>query len=224
MPAASAPLRPTDSTYFAAFGASAPISGDPTLASTLGFGGSCETEGLHALAEHVVQLMLADASSAGGPCVAFANGVFVDASLQVKPLFKEIALGKYKTETHSVNFKTKPAEVAGQVNSWADKVTSGLIKEILPAGSIEDYTKLVLSNALYFKGAWIERFDTSKTKDEKFYLLGWNSVNVPFMSSMNSQYISSCDHFKVLKLPYQPGGDKRQFPMYILLPESRDGL
>ncbi|XP_047088029.1 serpin-ZX-like [Lolium rigidum] len=199
------------------------------LASILGFRGPGETDGLHALAEHVVQLTLADASGAGGPRVALANGVFVDASLQLKPLFKEIALAKYKSETHSVDFKTKPAEVAGQVNSWVDKVTSGLIKEILPAGSIDDYTKLVLSNALYFKGAWIERFDASKTKDEKFYLigwnlLGWNSVKAPFMSSTNSQYISSCDNFKVLKLPYQPGGDRRQFSMYILLPEARDGI
>jgi serpin B len=91
--------------------------------------------------------------------------------------------------------------VAGQVNSWVGKVTSGLIKEILPAGSVDSDTKLVLANALYFKGGWTERFDASETNDEMFHLLGRSSVKAPFMSSAKRQYISSCDNFKVLKLP-----------------------
>uniref|UniRef100_A0A0A9AJF2 Serpin domain-containing protein n=1 Tax=Arundo donax TaxID=35708 RepID=A0A0A9AJF2_ARUDO len=44
------------------------------------------------------------------------------------------------------------------------------------------------------------------------------------MSSTNKQYIASYNNFKVLKLPYQQGGDKRQFSMYILLPEAQDDL
>uniref|UniRef100_J3LQS4 Serpin domain-containing protein n=1 Tax=Oryza brachyantha TaxID=4533 RepID=J3LQS4_ORYBR len=57
------------------------------------------------------------------------------------------------------------AEVAGHVNSWVERVTSGLIKEILPPGSVDSTTRLVLGNALYFKGVWKTRFDASKTKD-----------------------------------------------------------
>lgn len=116
------------------------------------------------------------------------------------------------------------AEVAGQVNSWVDKVTSGLIKEILPEGSVDNTTKMILGNALYFKGAWIEKFDASKTKDDKFNLLDGSSVQAPFMSSTKKQYLSSSDGFNVLKLPYQQGEDERQFSMYILLPEAQDGL
>uniref|UniRef100_A0A8I6X9W9 Serpin domain-containing protein n=1 Tax=Hordeum vulgare subsp. vulgare TaxID=112509 RepID=A0A8I6X9W9_HORVV len=115
-------------------------------------------------------------------------------------------------------------EVASQVNSWVKEITTGLIKEILPAGSVDSTTRLVLGNALYFKGAWTEKFDASKTKDEKFHLLDGSSVQTPFMSSTKKQYISSSDSLKVLKLPYQQGGDKRQFSMYILLPKARDGL
>lgn len=78
------------------------------LAATIGAAGPGDAEaGLHALAELVVQLVLADASGAGGPRVAFADGVFVDASLSLKPSFKEVAVGKYKAETHSVDFQTK---------------------------------------------------------------------------------------------------------------------
>lgn len=194
------------------------------LAATLGSAGKGDAEALHALAEQVVQVVLADASAAGGPRVAFANGVFVDASLPLKPSFKDLAVGKYKAETQSVDFQTKAAEVAGQVNSWVEKITTGLIKEILPAGSVDGTTRLVLGNALYFKGAWTEKFDASKTKDEKFHLLDGSSVQAPFMTTTKKQYLSSSDSLKVLKLPYQQGGDKRQFSMYILLPEAQDGL
>nr|P93692.1 RecName: Full=Serpin-Z2B; AltName: Full=TriaeZ2b; AltName: Full=WSZ2b; AltName: Full=WZS3 [Triticum aestivum]CAA72274.1 serpin [Triticum aestivum] len=191
------------------------------LAATLGEG---EVEGLHALAEQVVQFVLADASNIGGPRVAFANGVFVDASLQLKPSFQELAVCKYKAEAQSVDFQTKAAEVTAQVNSWVEKVTTGLIKDILPAGSIDNTTRLVLGNALYFKGAWTDQFDPRATQSDDFYLLDGSSIQTPFMYSSEEQYISSSDGLKVLKLPYKQGGDKRQFSMYILLPEALSGL
>lgn len=51
--------------------------------------------------------MLADGSGAGGPRVAFADGVFVDASLKLKPSFEEVAVSKYKAEALSVDFQKK---------------------------------------------------------------------------------------------------------------------
>ncbi|CAN6287523.1 unnamed protein product [Urochloa humidicola] len=181
-------------------------------------------ESLHALAEQVAQLVMADGSEAGGPRIEFADAVFFDKSLKLKPAFEEMAVGKYKAEIHSMDFQKMAAQVAGQVNSWVEKVTSGLIKELLPPGSVDNDTKLVLGNALYFQGAWTKKFDASKTRDGVFHLLDGSSVQAPFMSSGDEQYMSSYDNLKVLKLPYQQGGDKRQFSMYILLPEAQDGL
>ncbi|XP_044949003.1 serpin-Z2A-like [Hordeum vulgare subsp. vulgare] len=131
---------------------------------------------------------------------------------------------KYKAEAQSVDFQTKAAEVTSQVNSWVEKVTTGLIKDILPAGSVGSTTRLVLGNALYFKGAWTNQFDPRGIKNDYFYLLDGSSIQTPFMYSIEDQYISSSDGMKVLKLPYKQGKDRRQFSMYILLPEARDGL
>jgi serpin B len=116
------------------------------------------------------------------------------------------------------------AEVAGQVNTWVEEVTSGTIKELLPPGSVDESTRLVLGNALYFKGAWTNKFDASETRDGEFHLLNGTSVEAPFMSSRDDQYMASYGDLKVLRLPYEQGGDKRQFSMYILLPEAQDGL
>ncbi|CAM8998626.1 unnamed protein product [Rhodiola kirilowii] len=116
-------------------------------------------------------------------------------------------------------------EVITDVNSWASEKTNGLIKDILPAGSVDpDSTKLILTNAIYFKGLWTESFDAAETKRHPFHLLTGRSVRAPFMTSHANQYVAEFDGFKVLKLPYQKGKDKRQFSMYIFLPNATDGL
>lgn len=118
----------------------------------------------------------------------------------------------------------KAVEVTKEVNAWADKETNGLIKEVLPSGSIDATTRLILTNAVYFKGAWNEKFDASETKDHEFFLLNGSSVKAPFMTSKKKQYVRAFDGFKVLGLPYKQGEDKRKFSMYIFLPEAKDGL
>ncbi|XP_021766278.1 serpin-ZX-like [Chenopodium quinoa] len=69
-----------------------------------------------------------------------------------------------------------------------------------------------------------EKFDASRTMEGDFFLLNGDSVKVPFMTSYKEQYIKTFDDFKVLRLPYKQGEDKRQFSMYIFLPNVKDGL
>jgi len=110
------------------------------------------------------------------------------------------------------------------VNVWAKKETNGLISDVLSPGSINSLTTLIFANALYFKGAWHQPFDASKTKDCDFHLLGGSSFKVPFMTSKKKQFINAFDGFKILRLPYKQGNDIRQFSMYFFLPDARDGL
>ncbi|KAK8953329.1 Serpin-ZXA [Platanthera guangdongensis] len=179
---------------------------------------------LRALSSQIYDVVLADGSPSGGPRLTFAYGVWVDASLSLKPTFKEVLTSAYKAETKSVDFMGKAVEAREEVNSWVQGKTGGLIEELLPSGSVDNMTRLVLGNALYFKGDWHERFDLSLTKDSDFYLLDGRVVRAPFMTSKKKQYLSDYDDFKVLKMAYKQGDDKRQFSMYIFLPEARDGL
>ncbi|XP_021911090.1 serpin-ZXA-like [Carica papaya] len=118
----------------------------------------------------------------------------------------------------------KAVEVTGEVNSWAEKETNGLIKQLLPTGFVDHTTRLIFANALYFKGTWGKTFDPSETEDHDFHLLNGSSVCVPFMTSMEKQLIGAYDGFKVLGLPYKQGGDKRHYSMYLFLPDAKDGL
>ncbi|XP_042502400.1 serpin-ZX-like isoform X2 [Macadamia integrifolia] len=196
----------------------------PTLDQMLSFLRSKSNGELNSFASEIVSKVLTDGSQSGGPRLSFANGVWMDKSLPLKASFKEIVDKVYKAVSMPVDFQAKAVEVANEVNLWAEKETNGLIKEVLPPGSVDSSTRLIFANALYFKGAWNENFDASKTKDYDFYLLDGSSVHVPFMTSKKKQYVLACDGFKVLRLPYKQGEDKRCFSMYFFLPDAKHGL
>ncbi|KAL3514565.1 hypothetical protein ACH5RR_027282 [Cinchona calisaya] len=196
----------------------------PTHDQLLSFLKSKSIDDLNSLASQLVSVVFADGSPSGGPRLSFANGVWVDQSLTFKPSFKKIVDDVYKAVSNQVDFKNKPVEVIKEVNSWAEKGTGGLIKEILPPGSVDCTTSLVLANALYFKGVWDEKFEASKTKEHDFHLLDGSSIKVPFMTSKKKKYISAYNGFKVCCLPYKQGEDKRRFSMYFFLPDAKDGL
>ncbi|EOY14598.1 hypothetical protein QUC31_000118 [Theobroma cacao] len=196
----------------------------PTLDQLLSFLKSASNDHLGSFSSELVSVVFADGSPAGGPRLSFANGVWIDKSLPLKPSFKQVVDNVYKAASNQVDFQTKAVQVAGEVNLWAEKETSGLIKQLLPPGSVDGSTRLIFANALYFKGAWNETFDASKTKENDFYLVNGSSVKAPFMTSQKKQAVGAYDGFKVLGLPYKQGGDKRRFSMYFFLPDAKDGL
>ena len=196
----------------------------PTLDQLLSFLKFKSNDQLSSFSSELVSVVFADGNPAGGPRLSFANGVWFDRSLPLKPSFKQVLDNVYKAASKLVDFQNKAVQVAGEVNMWAEKETNGLIKEVLPPGSVDASTRLIFANALYFKGAWNEAFDASKTKDHDFHLINGSSVKVPFMTSKKKQTVSAYDGFKVLGLPYKQGNDKRRFSMYFFLPDAKDGL
>ncbi|KAL3617798.1 hypothetical protein CASFOL_038119 [Castilleja foliolosa] len=179
---------------------------------------------LRSQASQLVTQLFADGAPLGGPRLSFANGVWVDKSLTFKPVYKQIVKNDFRSASNRVDFKSKADDVRQEVNTWAEKTTSGLIKDLLPPGSVDSSTQLILANAVYFKGAWNQKFNPSLTKNHNFFLLNGSSARVPLMTSKQKQHIRSFDSFKVLSLPYEQGDDKRRFAMHIFLPNAKDGL
>ncbi|KAH6822909.1 Serine protease inhibitor family protein [Perilla frutescens var. hirtella] len=200
-------------------------SSGPTRDQILGFLRFKSLEELHALFSETVSRVLADGGPVGGPVLSTANGLWVDESLNLKPDYRLIVENVYRAVCEQVDFQNKAVKVTEEVNGWARKETKGLIKEILPPGKVDpSSTRLILGNAVYFKGAWFEKFNASLTEDRDFYLLDGSSVRAPLMRSMEKQYVRCFDGFKVLGLPYKRGKDSRSFSMYIYLPDARDGV
>ncbi|KEH22516.1 serpin-like protein [Medicago truncatula] len=196
----------------------------PTQKQLLSFLQSESTGDLKSLCSQLVSSVLSDGAPAGGPCLSYVNGVWVEQTIPLQPSFKQLMNTDFKAAFAAVDFVNKANEVGEEVNFWAEKETKGLIKNLLPPGSVNSLTRLIFANALYFKGVWKQQFDTTKTKDYDFDLLNGKSVKVPFMTSKNDQFISSLDGFKVLGLPYKQGKDERAFSIYFFLPDKKDGL
>ncbi|CAA0816297.1 Serpin-ZX [Striga hermonthica] len=182
------------------------------------------TEELNSLSSQISTSLLADGGTLGGPLLSIANGIWVERTLTLKPAFKETIENAYGSAIGHVDFRNQFNVAREAVNAWAEEKTNGLIKNLLPSGSVTSLTMVILANALYFKGVWASKFKPSLTKVRDFFLLNGSTVRVPFMTSSMNQFAVAFDDFKVLKLPYEEGQDTREFSMYFFLPNARDGL
>ncbi|KAJ4875213.1 putative non-inhibitory serpin-Z5 [Raphanus sativus] len=181
---------------------------------------------LNAVFHEVANTVLVDGTENGGPKISAINGVWMEQSLSLSPSKKDLLQNFFKAALAQVDFRFKSKKVRKEVNEWASRHTNDLIKNILPHGSVTSDTDWIYGNAIYFKGAWKDKFPKSLTSEEEFYRPDGTSVSVPFMTTLyRSQYVREYDDFKVLKLLFQQGRDiDRQFSMYFYLPDDKDGL
>jgi serpin B len=179
---------------------------------------------MHNFSSQLRTVVLVDGSTHGGPQLALANRAWVEQTVKLKPDFQKVLKESYGSEAASVDFLNKAGEALVKVNEWAKEETHGKIEDLLPAGSVDNGTRVVLANALYFKGAWKKPFEEESTKDGDFFLLDGKTIQVPMMHTTKKQHVKDFPTFKALRLPYSAGSDKRLFSMFILLPHEKNGL
>jgi serpin B len=106
------------------------------------------------------------------------------------------------------------------INSWVEKETKEKIKDLIPQGVLDALTRLVLTNAIYFKGDWAVEFDKKETTDSLFKISADKEVTVPLMYQKGDFKYAQEDKLQILELPYK--GD--ELSMVVLLPTEVDGL
>jgi serpin B len=125
----------------------------------------------------------------------------------------------YAGKATNVDFKNSTEEARQTINKWVESKTNNKIKDLFPQGSLNDMTRLVLTNAIYFKGTWIKQFEKSQTKDEDFRLSSADTIKVPMMrrTDKNAKFnYAEDDNTQILEMPYE--GDK--LSMMVLLPKN----
>jgi serpin B len=182
------------------------------LKNTLGLP---EREILHAgLSELGAALSRGDAPYA----LAVANAIWPEKSFHLKPEFLSVIRKVYHGESLPLNFKSDYENSRKTINAWVEKQTNQRIKNLLPEGSLTELTRMVLTNAIYFKGKWKFEFDKKLTQSQPFWLSKGNKVEAPLMylpyKKQKLKY-AQMDGFEALSLPYQ--GD--DLSMIVLLPE-----
>ncbi|EMS59770.1 Putative serpin-Z8 [Triticum urartu] len=175
-----------------------------TRSKILGVRGAPSRAALDEFLSGVAEDALEDHSESGGPRVAFACGVWTDLTCPLKPAYRHAAASAYKADANTVDFRDNPEAARGQINAWVAQATGNLIGSVLGPGSITPYTRVVLGNAIYFKGEWEDPFYKEATANKLFHRLDGRTVDVPFMQRWSSQFIAVHKGFKVLKLRHLP--------------------
>uniref|UniRef100_A0A453C1D2 Serpin domain-containing protein n=5 Tax=Triticinae TaxID=1648030 RepID=A0A453C1D2_AEGTS len=163
----------------------------------------------------------------GHPMVRCATGVWVDSSLHLKPTFATMAASRFNAEARAVCFGSNPEQARSEINEWFEGETGGRWKELVPEGSINAATVVVLANALYFRGYWYDPFDPELTQDGDFYVSPGHAVRTPFMVGgyLHENMCIACHPgFKVLWMPYCGHYQDCRSSMCIYLPDDRGGL
>jgi serpin B len=147
-----------------------------------------------------------------------ANALWIQNNFPVLKEFSD-TLGKYYfANATNLDFKNKSEDSRQIINNWVEDKTNQKIKDLLPTGSITDLTRVVLTNAIYFKGNWTNQFDGEKTRDENFTTSDQKTIKIPMMTTFaNFKYFSDND-LQVLKMPYQGG----HLSMIVLLPKENN--
>jgi serpin B len=156
-----------------------------------------------------------------GSLVTIANKIFVDDNFEIKSYFKSIVAKYLKSHVDKVNFSNSQ-EASGVINNFVNKATNGLISKILDADDIDSQVKIILVNAIYFKGNWKNRFEKSKTTMMTFHKDGMTQTK--FSGMMMTAYFKMADipelDSTVLKLPYQ----NEHISMIVILPSENTDI
>ena len=176
----------------------------------LGFG-ETGAEGINAFCKK----MLTEAPSLDKSTkVLISNTIYMNKGYELKPLFVSKANDCYHAEPETRNFAD--GKTLDVINQWASDHTEKMIEKVLDKDSFDPSAISYLLNAIYFKGAWTEKFDKENTRDEAFKMETGEEKQLPIMHQEQEFYYAEDDDCQVLRLPY---GNKA-YSMTILLPKE----
>jgi serpin B len=124
------------------------------------------------------------------------------------------------TGLHEVDFRGATEKARQTIDAWVQKQTEDKIKDLLRQGVLKPDTRLVLTNAIYFKGDWARQFKKDRTRQEPFHLGACKTVKAPLMHQTGKFGYFEADRCQALQLPYAG----KDLAMVVLLPKKADGL
>lgn len=142
-----------------------------------------------------------------------ANGLWTDKNAVIEPEFAAVNKSSYNAEVFSADFRD-PGFVK-TINDWVSAQTDGNITQMVQA-PLDPMLRLIVLDAIYFKGAWVDPFKRERTRDLPFTLAGGQVVQHPRMVRDGLFRYFEDDTFQSVELPYA-GGD---ISMKVFLPKG----
>jgi len=143
-----------------------------------------------------------------------ANALWYRQGAAVKPGFLEANRKFFSSTVRALDFgNARAAET--EINQWASDQTHGRINGIADGMIDPIYTDLILANAIYFKGKWLDPFDAKLTKERTFHPAAGAVKNLPMMEMSKRFTYRKGSGYQAVRLPYM-GYD---LAMYVFLPD-----
>lgn len=149
-----------------------------------------------------------------------ANALWGQKDYKFLPEFLTLVRENYEGDLQQVDFVTQTENARNTINSWVENKTKDKIKELIKRGAIDSMTRLVLTNAIYFKGKWASPFKTERTQESPFTLLNSEKINVPMMNQTGRFGFTEANNIQILEMPYV----NDDLSMVVLLPKYVAGV
>lgn len=120
------------------------------------------------------------------------NKIYVENGFGINPEFLEVATNDFSSGVENVNFG-ETEKTAGKINQWVEGQTNGKIKDLISPDLLNELTRVVLVNALYFKGQWLHPFKEGETKLLDFHKTNTETVQVDTMQTTGFLRIAEDD-------------------------------
>jgi len=150
-----------------------------------------------------------------------ANALWVQKDYRLLNGYIDTIEKYYLGKATNVDFAGATEHARQTINNWVEDKTENKIKDLFPQGSLNSLTRLVLTNAIYFKGIWVKQFSKSETRDEDFRVSKGQTVKVPMMRRTDAKAkfnYAETEDLQILEMLYE-GGD---LSMLVLLPRGDD--
>jgi len=153
--------------------------------------------------------------------ISTANALWPKVGFNLLTEYTKVIEKYYGGNSTSVNY-SNPEEAAGIINSWVENKTNNLIKNLVPASAINPtLTRLILTNAIYFKGTWQIQFDEKNTTEREFLNSDGETIQVDTMKLVDTENLfnyTETEDLQILELGYK--GD--DLSMIIILPKNNE--
>ncbi|MGV7976404.1 MAG: serpin family protein [Anaerolineaceae bacterium] len=170
---------------------------------------------VHAALNALNLTLLNNSQFDGKPVFSFnvANQLWGQKDFAFNEQFLNTLSANYNADLKTVDFNDSE-NARALINLWVAAQTNDKIKDLIPAGVLNALTRLVLTNAVYFKAAWMNQFDPSKTALGSFTLADGSQVDVPMMHAQRSMQAFVNEGLEVVELPYEGG----MYSMVLVMP------
>ena len=151
----------------------------------------------------------------GSFILSTANALWANKGYPFNESYFELVREYYGGKAETLDFENDASGSCRAINSWVGDNTAGKIKDIVSEDSVDSSTRMILTNAVYFKGKWDREFDEGETKKMDFKAGAGNNVSVDMMSLSGQKFnYAEKPGLQVLELPYKGG----RLSMFVFLP------